>query len=624
MSHKKNIFVSKDDIKQVEKVLFLNGEKFGEEEKEIIKCFDRSIDIIAAPGSGKTTVLIAKLIILLNRMPFSDEGGICVLTHTNVAIDEIKNKLEDKSKRLFDYPNFIGTIQKFVDKFLTIPMYKHIFKKNLTIIDDLTYEETLYKHLRENEREFIELSTYLKRKSPHQKIINYLKKIDIKISNNNDIEFLIVKGKKKSYVVKNKDTSTYKQLKELLWERTIKEDGTMNYRLAYSFADAYIKKFPILKEYFSCRFKYVFIDEMQDTSNYQSDILNKVFDNNKTIIQKFGDPNQSIYNEKHEINSEDKGWNFIENQMYISSSKRFGDKIAFFVNKLNFNEIYKITGNKSINSYEPHIIVFKNNNICKVLDKFVDLIESYNLKKQGNIFKAIGWRKNAKNTNLSIKSYYPDFEKNNYNYKENNGVSNLYKIIVDSIFKILKGSFNTQIDNKKSMLIFLEENYNHFYNQLRKNCINWYMNKNTIRSLSDEIYDFINKELLEKIDGFEVNNFKRILNKNLNKLFIVKENKNKYVKNDIEVFIDTVHGVKGETHTATLYLETFYKNKTDMERILDFLYNNKKEDDIIKQTLNVFYVGISRPRVLLCIAVRESTIKDYKGKINNCKIIELP
>jgi len=39
---------------------------------------------------------------------------------------------------------------------------------------------------------------------------------------------------------------------------------------------------------------------------------------------------------------------------------------------------------------------------------------------------------------------------------------------------------------------------------------------------------------------------------------------------DLTIEVGTVHSVKGETHTATLYLETFYK-KTDSQRLLPFL-----------------------------------------------------
>ena len=42
----------------------------------------------------------------LQYMPFDCNKGICVLTHTNVAIDEIKRRMGKASSALFTYPNF--------------------------------------------------------------------------------------------------------------------------------------------------------------------------------------------------------------------------------------------------------------------------------------------------------------------------------------------------------------------------------------------------------------------------------------------------------------------------------------------------------------------------------------
>ena len=44
----------------------------------------KSIDIQACPGSGKTTLIAAKLILLAEKWPLQHQG-ICVLSHTNVA-----------------------------------------------------------------------------------------------------------------------------------------------------------------------------------------------------------------------------------------------------------------------------------------------------------------------------------------------------------------------------------------------------------------------------------------------------------------------------------------------------------------------------------------------------------
>ena len=44
------------------------------------------------------------------------------------------------------------------------------------------------------------------------------------------------------------------------------------------------------------RFSHFLMDETQDTSVYQFELIEKVIDNSKIIFQKFGDPYQALYN----------------------------------------------------------------------------------------------------------------------------------------------------------------------------------------------------------------------------------------------------------------------------------------------------------------------------------------
>ena len=127
--------VSDADIARVEGLLLPAGCGFNEERRSFIRCME-SRDVVACPGSGKTTALLAKLLILASYMPFSDGRGVCVLTHTNVAIDEIKRRAGGAADALFVHPNFFGTIQGFVNRFLAIPAYRNRFKQPIQVIDN--------------------------------------------------------------------------------------------------------------------------------------------------------------------------------------------------------------------------------------------------------------------------------------------------------------------------------------------------------------------------------------------------------------------------------------------------------------------------------------------------------
>jgi DNA helicase-2/ATP-dependent DNA helicase PcrA len=96
---------------------------------------------------------------------------------------------------------------------------------------------------------------------------------------------------------------------------------------------------------------------------------------------------------------------------------------------------------------------------------------------------------------------------------------------------------------------------------------------------------------------------------------------------DIEVA--SVHMVKGQTHTATLYLETAYytdgrgasaKSYESQRLAAQFLGNPMNENEKgmrVKQSAKMVYVGLSRPTHLLCVAVHESHFNQYLGNIKD-------
>ncbi len=80
------IEITDQDIQYAERILLPVGSTFDLERRAFI-CNLNTLDLQAVPGSGKTTVLLAKLLILETKLPFSDGSGVLVLSHTNAAVD---------------------------------------------------------------------------------------------------------------------------------------------------------------------------------------------------------------------------------------------------------------------------------------------------------------------------------------------------------------------------------------------------------------------------------------------------------------------------------------------------------------------------------------------------------
>ena len=71
--------------------------------------------------------------------------------------------------------------------------------------------------------------------------------------------------------------------------------GILQYQDAYSIALGYLALLPEVKQSLTERFKYVFLDEAQDSNQMQLDLIDGIFERNKTVVQRFGDPYQSLY-----------------------------------------------------------------------------------------------------------------------------------------------------------------------------------------------------------------------------------------------------------------------------------------------------------------------------------------
>jgi len=96
-------------------------------------------------------------------------------------------------------------------------------------------------------------------------------------------------------------------------------------------------------------------------------------------------------------------------------------------------------------------------------------------------------------------------------------------------------------------------------------------------------------------------------------------------RKDIGVDFSTMYKVKGETHIATLYLETETSRSSDLKRIMPLFHGKeiKNKKEIHEKSRKVAYVGFSRPTHLLCVAMQNKTYTGNEKAFKNWRIIEL-
>ena len=628
------IDITESDIEYAEKILLTEGQHFDDERRSFIKNLE-VIDLQAVPGSGKTTALLAKLLILERKLPFVDNSGILVLSHTNVAIDEIKHKIELFCPKLFRYPNFIGTIQSFVDEFLAIPYYTTICKKKPVRIDNEIYQERVTKILEHPYNYRFKLSENYFAKILHIKNSNpnifYDVRFDIKDSNSilvnrlNGEEFSVKKpiGKTKPQNYQDYTNEEKEKLYEwfLSFKKNILKQGILHFDDAYFLAKAYLFHFPKIKEIIQKRFSYVFVDEMQDMETHQYDLLEKLFydDGNSTsIFQRIGDKNQAIFNN---IESNEVNWIDRRNNLVLTNSHRLSSKIAnvvksFALNNPNNFDIIGLNGC----DIKPHIILFDDASKEKVIPKFAELVKGF--KEEGRLIdhgkypiKAICW-----------KDYLLFYDRNSQTLKsiKNNIINAFLKVLrFEDIFDDNKRYFTKYILFKT-----LKEKYFDKYQEFNLKLYHWSML--ILKGKLDEAYDEIKSYMNDFIKIFDETKNLTISSSLFNQesqtqvpdnTEQLKDN-NLYTEGDINIEVATVHSVKGQTHCATLYLESFfYKDGTksyESERLKNAFLGNAIQSPAkrVQQSLKMVYVGFSRPTNLLCVAIHKDRFTQYLSQIN--------
>lgn len=693
-------FATDEEIKMAHEVLLKGKDPFDETRVEIIKN-DNSCYIQACPGSGKTTALLAKLIILANKLPLADGKGVCVLTHTNVAIDEIKSKVGPKADILFRYPNFFGTIQTFLHKYVAAAALHYFYGSKIQYVDNDIAMAVLLKKYSKLEwknklkgfiycqiqsREHIatddEIKSWggvdamiaakvIKKKGPRskkylfqlkgynfaniaadiQKIIrlknkSIIDKEERELILSTKIDWLNNKVTINQHVIGfvSESGNEFVKIKEEMFK-----EGILSFGDAYDLAFRYIREKGLdFSSFSNNRFKYLFLDEVQDCDKQQVELMNSLFADDKVIVQRFGDYCQAVY-EGEGSNASDNAELRDENVLYIHNSNRFGEKIARPLRSLCMEDNHLLVGNEDVYSIKPVIITYEDP--LTVLPKYAELLRTITIPELDNIsvlnlankeksedplhrvnIKACGWvgKKGANEQKRYIESYYPSFEKKNAKTRmvvesfDDFLYKNLQGTVKDCASSIIQGVIeflnlcDVNNDDKRytrtSMLDYLTsiDAKQVFLSKV----MSWAMlaatrnNAEDRQHLKDDIYQYLSSTLLPLFDKNEVsvaaNTFFNVVadgNQGGQNL----EYGNIYKEDDIEIEVATVHAVKGETHAATLYLETFFNKYYESERLkeqfkgIPYMGTN---DDTLK-SLRVVYVGMSRPRYLLCVAIQK-------------------
>lgn len=322
-----------------------------------------TLDVSACPGSGKTTLIVAKLAILARKWPHRTKG-ICVLSHTNVAREQIQHRLGNTvvGQRLLGYPHFIDTIHGFINRFLALPWLNSNGYPSPTIDNDIT---TNYRRGILSKQEYLKVENYLKKK-------------------NSGFDALRICCRDLSFDIGGKafpsgpNAPSFKLAERAV--QTAARAGYFCYDEMFVWARALLEDFPAAASWMACRFPLVIIDEMQDTIDQQGATLQAVFPRGSPgiVVQRVGDPNQAIFDGPDAGQNQNDPFPDPARCLGIPNSYRFGPEIAalaspFAVMPVGADGLCGI-GPKFIRGAPPKcphtVFIFYNNSIDGVLDAY--------------------------------------------------------------------------------------------------------------------------------------------------------------------------------------------------------------------------------------------------------------
>lgn len=246
---------------------------------------DGPLLILAGAGSGKTFVLTKKITKLMIEKEIKP-SEILALTFTNKAAAEMRervDKLLSDRKVSFD-PNelWIKTFDSFSYRIVKQHASKLGFEENIVIFSEK--ERTAY---------FEKMTKSHKFKIDIKTLMNFISRLlseGITIEDLENQNNVTVSSVNEWKLYKNEIILAYKMYKNFL-----KSENTLDVAELIVKVNQLFENFPEICDIYVNQFKYIFIDEYQDTSEFQFQLVKYLTNKPKPNIVVVGDDDQSIY-----------------------------------------------------------------------------------------------------------------------------------------------------------------------------------------------------------------------------------------------------------------------------------------------------------------------------------------
>lgn len=559
-------------------------ESLSDIQKTIVFDKEGKFVVRACPGSGKTYSVAARLARLIREWDKRNQG-IAAISFTNAAWQEIKLQLETHFgiATSIGYPHFLGTIDSFINNYIFLA-FGHLVMgcNNRPVLVGEPYGTWRGKYEYDYDQYFDSISFDLNGKL-----------------------YAFDPGRFK--FAKWSTTKHYDNLKNS--KNRIIRKGYANQADADYYAMKIVEQFPQVAKALAYRFPMLIIDEAQDTSEIQMRVIEALIVNGLNDVVLVGDPDQAIFewNEANPKIFKSKYNEWKNNSIILNENRRSSQNICDFTCKLSSLPETSRAITEEVRDYHftPMVITFDLSNINATIEYFTALCEENGIGvnkrdvaviyRSKDIYKLITgiepisgdpWRAGDYHTN--------DFAKGKYLY-DGKEIKKGFQLIERAYIKIMTGNtVCTSMDIEKRIndvgfTTHRKEVYKVFSLLPETTCsiVEWVNRTNERFALSDI------KLSLSISDSMSDVSFEQLFREE------------KEALQHREYRLGTVHSVKGETFEAVLlFLKTYIRGKQKYKHLIDRGVSVKENE-----ALRIVYVGLTRPRKLLVLAVPDDENK---------------
>ena len=439
----------------------INGYMLDEEQKRAVYTLEDNTLLVSGAGAGKSLTIIGKIRYLIEEKNIKEEEILCI-SFTNDSCNSLKNNLNKKynyNVDVFTFHKLALNILKNNDEIFSIVssdyleyIVDEIFQSTLLYVKS---DKKIYYYLKNNILTFIKLF----------KSNGYTKE--------NFYNFFKENEKEKNKYIKKENEILLKIILNfyIIYQDELNSSNKIDFDDMIIMAEKSVRENGIYKNY-----KYIIIDEYQDTSYIRYKLINAIKECSDSKIFAVGDDFQSIYR-----------FSGCDLNIFLKFEKYFGYSKILYLNNTyrNSKELIKVSSEfimknhkqlrknlKSIKTcYKPIKICFYNNEKIDIKDLIKYIYNNYNSKiyilgrNNFDINKLLD-EKLILNDNKIILKEYEEIKIKYFTVHKSKGLEEENVILINVNDE--KIGFPSKIQNDNIIKFVLKEDENYSYAEERR------------------------------------------------------------------------------------------------------------------------------------------------------------